>query len=89
MNDLAATAVYVLCFLTSAGCSFLLVRSYRRTRMRLLLWTAMCFVMLALTNFLVVIDLVLLPDINLRAARLASSFLGVAILLYGFIWEVD
>lgn len=89
MTNPVATIVYILCFATSAGCSWLLVRSYFRTRTALLLWTAACFVLLALNNFLVVIDLVFLPDIDLRFARLAANVVALATLLYGFIWELD
>lgn len=90
MNGLLATSVYCLCFAASAACGVLLVRSYLRNRTTLLLWTAACFVLLAITNFLVVIDLVFLPnDIDLRLARYATSLTAVATLLYGFIWEVD
>lgn len=89
MTNPVATIVYFLCFATSAGCSWLLVRSYFRTRTALLLWTAACFVLLALNNFLVVIDLVFLPDIDLRFARLAANVVALATLLYGFIWELD
>ena len=48
-----------------------------------------CFVLLALNNFLVVADLVLLPAVDLRVERLALNLIAVAILLYGFIWELD
>lgn len=81
--------VYFLCFATSAGCGWLLVRSYLRTRTALLLWTAICFVLLGLNNFLVVIDLVFLPDIDLAAVRLVATVVALATLLYGFIWEID
>lgn len=90
MTDPVATLVYLLCLATSAGCGWLLVRSYRRTRTALLLWTAVCFVLLAVTNLLVVIDLVVLPnDIDLRIPRYATTLVAVATLLYGFIWELD
>ena len=89
MQSQIAVIVYFLCFATSAGCGILLVRSYLRTRTTLLLWTAICFVFLALNSFLVVIDLVFLPDVDLRLARLAASIVALSTLLYGFIWEVD
>ena len=89
MSNLVATIVYFLCFATSAGCGWLLVRSYIRTRTALLLWTAVCFVLFAVNNFLVVIDLVYLPDVDLRYARLATNIAALATLLYGFIWELD
>ena len=84
-----ATAVYLLCFATSLACTWLLVRSYLRNRTKLLLWTAVCFVFLALNNFLVVADLVLLPDMDFRLARHLANLVGLATLLYGFIWELD
>lgn len=90
MTNPVATVVYFLCFGTSVGCAWLLVRSYLRTRSALLLWTAICFVLLGLNNLLVVADLVFLPDsIDLRPARLAAAIAGLSILLYGFIWELD
>ena len=45
-----ATAVYSLCFITSAVCALLLGRSYFQTRARLPLWSALCFIALALNN---------------------------------------
>ena len=89
MSNPVATVVYFLCFATSAGCALLLVRSYFRTRTALLLWMASCFVLLGLNNFLVAIDLVLLPNVDLSYARLAATLAALATLLYGFIWELD
>jgi Family of unknown function (DUF5985) len=89
MTSPIATVVYFLCFATSAGCGGLLVRSYFRTRTRLLLWTATCFVLLGVNNFLVVIDLVYLPHVDLSMLRIASIVAALAVLLYGFIWEID
>ncbi|MGH6672735.1 MAG: DUF5985 family protein [Xanthobacteraceae bacterium] len=85
-----ATTVYALCFLTSLVCSWLLVRSFRLNRTRLLLWSAACFVLLAVDNLLVVIDLVVLgPAIDLSPVRLAVMLAAVSTLLFGFVWEVD
>jgi hypothetical protein len=89
MSNPLATIVYCLCFVTSAGCGALLVRSYVRTRAKLLLWTAGCFVLFALNNFLVVVDMVLLPNVDLQMARLATNLAALAVLIYGFIWEID
>jgi hypothetical protein len=84
-----ATTVYALCFFTSLVCGWLLVRSFLRNRTRLLLWSAACFVLLAVNNLLVVVDLVLLPDVDLSPLRVAASFAAVCTLLFGFVWEVD
>ena len=73
----------------AVACALLLVRSYRRTRTKLLLWSALAFVLLALNNFIVVLDMVLLPHIDFTLARQAAALGAVAVLIYGFIWEVD
>ena len=83
------TVVYLLCLLTSVGCAFLLQRAWRRTRARLLLWSAAAFALLALNNLFVVTDMLLVREVNLIALRHASALAAVAVLLYGFIWEVD
>jgi hypothetical protein len=83
-------AVYLLCLATSVVCLLLLARSYMRTHMRLLLWSALCFVFLALNNLLLFIDVVVFPvEVNLLPLRQLSSLIGVGVLLYGFIWETD
>jgi len=84
------TAVYLLCFLTSAACAWLLARSYWRTGARLLLWSALCFVFLAANNLVVMIDLIVLPDsIDLRLLRYIMLFGAVGVLLFGFIWDLE
>lgn len=87
--QLLATTVYSLCFLTSAACSWLLVRSFLHNRTRLLLWSATCFVFLAVNNLLVVIDLLILPLIDLNPLRLGTALAAVSTLLFGFVWELD
>jgi hypothetical protein len=87
--SLAATTVYLLCLLTSAACAWLLVRSYLKSRTKLLLWSAACFVMLALNNLFVVADVVIFPSFDLTLLRSLSALAGVGLLLYGFISELD
>ncbi|HET7709491.1 MAG TPA: DUF5985 family protein [Sphingomicrobium sp.] len=82
-------AVYTLCFLTSAACGFLLTRNYRRTGARLLLWSGLCFVLLAANNLTVIVDLLVLPAVDLQAPRLALSLAAVLVLLSGFIWDLE
>ena len=79
--------VYLLCAAAALGCSALLARAYRRTRLRLLLWSAACFFCLTLNNVLVVIDLVVFPEVDLFLFRNAVALLGVMALLYGLIWD--
>jgi hypothetical protein len=82
--------VYLLCLATSGICAGLLVRRYQVNRTRLLLWSAACFVLLAINNLFVVIDVLVLPaSIDLLPLRLLASFCAVTVLLVGFIWDVD
>ena len=89
MQTIFPAAVYVLCFLTSSACAWLLGRSYRRTRTRLLLWSSLCFFLLAGNNLLLVLDLLVLPDLSLRIGRLVLSLTAVCVLLFGFIWDLE
>lgn len=90
MTSAFQAAVYLLCLATSGTCALLLVRHYQSSRTRLLLWTAACFVLLAINNLLVVIDvLVLPPSIDLVPLRLLASLCAIAVLLFGFIWDAD
>ncbi len=84
------SAVYLLCAVTSLICLVLLARGYARTGVRLLLWSAICFVGLALNNLLLFIDLVVLPyEVSLVFWRQLASLVALSVLLYGFIWEAD
>ena len=83
------SAVYALCFVTSAACGLLLARNYMRTGVRLLLWSSLCFGLLAANNLTVIIDLLILPDADLHIPRLAFSLAAVLVLLFGFIWDLE
>ena len=82
-----APAVYILGFLVTLACGILLFRAYSAVGKRLLLWSAVCFCGLAISNLLVFIDLVLLPSIDLYPLRLLTAAASMLILLYGLIWE--
>ena len=82
-------AVYLLCFLTSGACAWLLARNYKRTGTRLLMWSALCFGLLALNNAVVFIDALLVPDVDLAILRLSLSLAAVSVLLVGFIWDLE
>ena len=81
--------VYLLCFATSSACALLLTRSYRRSGTRLLLWSALCFALLAANNLFVIVDLLLIHDIDFGLVRLMLSLAAVAVLLFGFIWDME
>lgn len=79
--------VYILAALTSLGCAVLLLRGYARGKRKLLLWSGICFAGLSLSNAMIFIDLVLLPNVDLYVFRLSVTSVSMAILLYGLIWE--
>jgi uncharacterized protein DUF5985 len=84
-----ASVLYGLCAATSFACMVLLFRAYSRSGVRLLLWSALCFVGLSAANVLLFLDLAVYPDVDLRVWRLAASLAGLLFLLYGFIWEAE
>ena len=79
-------AVYILCALTSLGCTLLLIGRYRKTRVDLLFWSAIAFLLLTVTNVLLFVDLVILgAGFDLSLFRNGSTLLGTLLLLYGLI----
>lgn len=81
--------VYALCALTSLACAVMLLRGFRRTGVRLLLWSGLCFACFALNNVLLIIDERMLPSQDLSLVRSLPSLLGIGLLLYGLVWEAD
>lgn len=85
-----AEIVYILCAITSIMCAVLLVRRYRSTGTKLLLWASLSFIGLALNNSILFVDTILLPDIDFLGIfwrNLVGACAGT-ILLLGLIWEV-
>ena len=89
MQELFPTAVYTLCFATSTACAWLLARGFARSGARMLLWSALCFLLLALNNLAVILDLLVLTEWNLGLPRLLFSLAAVGVLLFGFIWDLE
>lgn len=84
-----AEAVYLLCAATSVACALLLLRAHARTGTRLLLWSGLCFVGLALNNIVLSVDLIVVPETDLSTWRLVPAAAGILLLLYGLIWEAE
>ena len=79
----------LLAALTSLMCTVLLFRAFAANGVRLLLWSALCFVCLTVNNLLLFVDLAVFPDADLRLPRLVAALTGVLFLLYGFLREAD
>lgn len=84
-----AGAIYLLCDLTALLCAWLLLRAYRRSQYRLLLWGGVCFIGLTLSNVLLLIDKLIVPFIDLYSGRLVLTLLSLMVLLYGLVWDAD
>ena len=84
-----AELTYLLCTATSVLCAVLLLRGYLRTRTRLLMWSTLCFIGLAINSILLFVDLVVFPgpDVDLRLYRSGSALISIALLAIGLIWE--
>ena len=82
-----AALIYSLCALTCLACAVLLLRSYFQSRLPLLLWSGLCFIGLTVSNFVLVLDRLVFPDVDLTTFRLAAALVGLLLLLVGLIWE--
>jgi hypothetical protein len=79
--------VYLLCAATSLACAILLLRAYRNSGSRLLLWSGLCFACFCLNNLLLIVDERILPRQDLSVIRSLPSLVGIALLVYGLVWE--
>jgi hypothetical protein len=79
--------IYMLCTMTSLLCAVLLLRSYSKSKYRLLLWAGICFAGITLNNALLAADKLLFPDIDLMGFRLSITLIALSFLLYGLIFD--
>lgn len=86
---IAPALVYTFCFITCALCAVLLLRSWLKTRTRLLAWIAAAFGFLAVNNFFLLADTTIFPDVDLSIWRVGSAIAGVSTLILGLIWEAE
>jgi hypothetical protein len=90
-----AATVYILCALTSLACAVMLWRGFAQSRARLLMWSSLCFAMLAVNNVLLFVDKVVLPEtdyvlgISFPIWRSGAALIGLALLIYGLIWDAE
>lgn len=87
MNDVLGQVVYLLCAATSVACAVMLIRAYRRTGTALLLWSSLCFVLLAINNVVLVFDFLVFPHHDLSMYRSLAALGGLGLLVFGLIWE--
>lgn len=83
-----APVVYLLCALTSLLTMVLLFRAYMARRVRLLLWSGLCFAGLALNNALLFVDLIVIPMEDLSTFRQIPAVLGMSLLVFGLVYDI-
>jgi hypothetical protein len=79
--------VYLLCAATSLLCAVMLFRGYRRTGVRLLFWSGLCFTGLMFDNLILYVDIYIFPDVSLVVWRKLPGLIAVMLLLYGLVWD--
>lgn len=85
-----ATLVYFLCAITSGTCSTLIYRRYRSGPTKFLFWMMIGFIGLFISQFLMVIDLVVFPtEIDLAIPRSVVTLLSLCFMIFGFVWETE
>lgn len=82
-----AAVIYALCALTCLLCTILLLRSWQKTRVHLLFWSALCFAGLTASNMLLVLDRLVFLEVDLTTPRLAAALAGLLLLVFGLVWE--
>jgi hypothetical protein len=72
------------------ACGLLLARGYKQSRQRLLLWSSICFLGLAVSNALTFLDLSILPQaIDLHMLRHSVTGIATLVLVYGLVWDSE
>lgn len=91
--DLVAGTVYALCTLTAFACAWLLLRGYRASGTRLLLWGGLSFLSLTVNNALVFVDILVVPTVAPRSDlflwRNIAAAAGFGVLVFGLVWDTD
>jgi hypothetical protein len=84
---MAPALIYLLCTATALLSAMLLFRGFRRSGFRLLFWSSLCFFALTLDNLFLFVDRIIFPSSDLLVWRRPLALVGIALLLYGMIWE--
>lgn len=81
--------IYLLCALTALLCAWLLLKAYRGSGYKLLLWGGLCFIGLTLNNILLIVDKFLIPFIDFSIWRSVLALISALVFLYGLIWDSE
>ena len=84
--------INILGALTALACAAMLYRGYWRTGVRLLAWSALCFLALAVENAVLYFDRSVIPDVQLFylvLIRQSIAAVGIACLTFSLVWETE
>ena len=91
-----AETVYLLCAATSVACAWLLLRGFLKNRTRLLFWSSICFMGLALNNILLFVDeavtagtVLYLAGVEVATWRALLALASISALIYGLVWRAE
>ena len=82
-----AALINLLSAATCLLCAAMLFRSYAKQRVRLLLWSGLCFTGLMIENLMYYVDIVLIPDVDLSLWRKIPGLIALVVLLAGLVWD--
>ncbi len=77
--------IYFLCALTAFACFALLLRGWRSNGAPLLFWSSLCFAGLTVSNVLLVLDKLALPDVDLTPLRSTVTLASLLLLIVGLV----
>lgn len=81
--------VYLLCAATSLACALLLFRGYRRSGVRLLFWSSLCFLGMTLENAFLLLDVIVFPSVDLSLYRRMIALAAMSLLVFGLVWDAQ
>src|SRR5690349_12613969 len=79
--------VYILCAITSLASAFLLWRAARGSASRLLMWSCLCFLGMAVNNVLLFVNAATPEEIQVQTPANIAALASVLVLLVGLIWD--
>lgn len=83
-----SSVVFILCTITSLASAVLLARGVSQPGGRLMFWSAVAFVGMALNNVLLYVDLVVTgPQMDLSLYPNLAALASIVVLVYALIWE--
>lgn len=82
--------IFGLCAVMSILCATMLFRGYRREGSHILLWSTLSFGVLALTNTILFVDVVVIPEVEFHGPiwRNLLTAISASLLVFGFVWEL-